>query len=243
MNEMADLFLERSCQQELAATVAFLTRQLELFPGCQVYDQCCGIGSLSLELSRQQIHVTGADLCSAYIERAVENARAEKLGCQFFCADAFDFVPTTQCDGAFNWYSSFGYSDSDQRNLSMLQRAFESLRPGGMYALDVPNFVGLIRGFQKHLVRRGESNGRQVTCVRESRLNLRKGTLEQTWDWIVEGRPNDRRTSALRIYLPHQIAEMLAAAGFCSIQLFGGLDKRELQLDSPRLIALARRPQ
>ena len=89
--------------------------------------------------------------------------------------------------------------------------------------MDVPNFAGLIRGFQHHVVRMGVSDGRQVICVRESKINLRAGLLEQTWNWIVEGRPIDQRKSALRIYFPHHISEMLTAVGFEVLDSYGGI--------------------
>jgi len=91
-------------------------------------------------------------------------------------------------------------------------------------------------------VRMGVSGGRHVTCVRESKINLRAGLLEQTWNWIVEGQPINQRKSALRIYFPHQISEMLAAVGFEVVDLYGGIDKSQCELDSPRLIVVARRP-
>ena len=91
----------------------------------------------------------------------------------------------------------------------MLARAYESLLPGGRFALDVPHLPGLLRGFQKHMVRRGQFDGREVLLVRESQVNLHDGLLEQVWSWHVEGRELRRRRRTLRLYLPHQIAEML----------------------------------
>ena len=241
--EMADLYLNRSSQEELDETSEFLRRELQLTDGARVYDQCCGTGTLSFELAKHNIHATGADLCEAYIERASEqNESMAAKNCEFYCADAFDFVPNEICDAAFNWFSSFGYASTNARNQMMLARAFESIKPSGRFAMDVPNFPALIRGFQKHLVRTGKSNGRSVICVRQCNLNLRAGLLEQTWSWIVEGRPVDERKSALRIYFPHEIVEMLTDVGFESIEIHGGIDKQKLEMDSPRLIIVARRP-
>ncbi len=241
--EMADLFLERSSQQELNDTTQFLMDELRLSPGSQVYDQCCGVGTLSIQLAANGVRAIGADLCGAYIDRAKSDAEGRGLKCEFVCDDAYTFVPPSACDGVFNWYSSFGYADSDQRNQEMLQRAFDALRPGGFFAMDVPNFSGVLRGFQHHLVRTGVSGGRQVTCIRESKIDLRAGVLEQTWNWIVEGRPIDRRKSSLRIYFPHHISDMLSAVGFDVVELYGGLEKSRLDLDSPRLVVVARRPE
>ena len=167
--EMADLFLVRK-DEELQSTLDFLITELRLVPGAHVYDQCCGIGSLGIALARKGMCVTGCDLCDFYIVRARQAAAGTK--CTFACADAFSFCPDTPCDAVFNWYSSFGYAATDERNVLMLQRAFESLRPGGIFALDVPNFPAVIRNFQRCLARHGTSAGRHVTVVRESVVDL-----------------------------------------------------------------------
>jgi SAM-dependent methyltransferase len=239
--EMADLFLVRQ-DQELNATIDFLKTELKLVPGARVYDQCCGIGSLSIALARQGILATGADLCDFYIERARQDAADVGIDCTFACADAFHFLPTQPCDAVFNWYSSFGYAHDDARNSLMLQRAFESLRPGGRLALDVPNAPGILRDFQRCLARHGISAGRRVTVVRESTVNLILGTLDQTWTWLTEGQEPITRQSAIRLYLPHQIREMLEQCGFRQIQFWGGIDRSPLTLDAPRLVITAERP-
>lgn len=240
--EMADLFLVRSDADELQATLEFLSSELALTAGARVYDQCCGIGSLSIALSRVGYVVTGADLCDFFIQRAIRDAGRAEVNCRFHEADAFEFVPDDACNGVFNWYSSFGYADSDARNRQMLQRAFESLLPGGRYALDVPNLPGVLRGFQRYMVRRGESAGRAVTLIRESNINIHVGLLEQKWTWLVEGQPPVERRSALRLYLPHQIRELLEQCGFENVRFFGDIHHEPLTIDSPRLICVAEKP-
>jgi SAM-dependent methyltransferase len=240
--EMASLFLQRGNAAELEETIAFLLGELGLRPGDRVYDQCCGTGALSLELAARGVSAVGADLCDDYVRRAKQVAAEKGADCDFHLADAFEFVPTRPCHGAFNWYSSFGYSHCDGRNQQMFHRAYEALLPGGRFAVDVPHLPGLLRGFQKHMVRHGQADGREILLVRESRINLRDGLLEQLWSWHVEGRELRQRRSALRLYLPHQIADMLEACGFDDIRLFGSIRSEELGLDSPRLICTGRRP-
>jgi SAM-dependent methyltransferase len=239
---MADLFLVRE-EADLAATLQFLTEELQLLPGTHVYDQCCGIGSLSIPLAQRGMVVTGADLCDFYIERARRGAAAANVDCRFECADAFEFHPPRPCDAVFNWYSSFGYAHSDGQNLQMLQRAFESLRPGGRIALDVPNVAGVLRNFQRWLVRQGTSARGSVVVVRESTVNLVRGTLDQTWTWHIEGCAPMTRRSAVRLYLPHQLRELLEQAGFTGFRCWGDLTRSPLQLDSPRLLVVAERPK
>lgn len=240
--EMADLFLVRQDQSEMEQTIAFLKESLRLQRGARVYDQCCGIGSLSIALAREGMLPVGADLCDHFITRARQDAARAGVQCDFHVADAFEFVPAAACDAVFNWYSSFGYANADERNSQMIARAYDALRPGGCFALDVPNLCGVLRTFQRQMVRRGESHGRQVTLIRESTMVLERGVLRQLWTWLIDGRSPIERTSELRLYLPHQIRELLAACGFADIRLLGSIAAEELTLDSPRLICTARRP-
>ncbi|HIE95414.1 MAG: class I SAM-dependent methyltransferase [Fuerstiella sp.] len=247
--EMADLFLDARLPEVLRDTTGFLMRELRLPPAAHVYDQCCGSGSLSIALTKQGLKLTGADLCKEYVDRA--NAATVVEGDEFtdgskpefFCADAFEFVPSMPCDGVFNWYSSFGYSSDDQRNQSMLMRAFESLKPGGWLALDIPNLPFLLRSFQTEMKHEGVSQGRNVSVVRQSRIDIDEGLLRQTWTWQIENEAPIIRYSALRLYLPHQIKRMLEGCGFQAITMFGDLASTAIELDSPRLIITAQRPE
>ncbi len=239
--EMADLFLDRP-QIEVDQTTDFLVKALRLKKGDLIFDQCCGVGTLALDFARKDFRAIGVDLCQIYIDRAIATKVEKDLACGFFCDDGFTFVPDETCDGVFNWYSSFGYAHDDQRNQSMLQRAFDCLKPGGFYALDIPNLPNLLRDFQYHLVKTGQSSERAVTCMRHSNINLEKGLLEQTWQWFVEGQAVDLRHSKLRLYLPHQVGEMLQQVGFEKIEQLGGIDGQPLTIDSPRLILIARKP-
>src|SRR5262245_23654662 len=107
---LAEMFLVRADEGELTATLAFLTERLALGSGSMVFDQCCGIGSLSIPLARRGIRVVGVDQCAAYVERA----RRESAGlpATYEVGDALAFTPAGPCDGAFNWYSSFGYAET-----------------------------------------------------------------------------------------------------------------------------------
>jgi SAM-dependent methyltransferase len=241
--ELADLFLARTDPQELQQTVEFLKESLRLERGGRVYDQCCGIGSLGIALAKQDMLVTGADLCSEFVDRARVDAGRAGVFCEFHCADAFQFVPAISCDAVFNWYSSFGYATSDERNRRMLARAYEALRPGGRFALDVPNFPAVLRSFQPHIVRRGMSQGRPVVLIRESTMLLERGVLAQVWTWLIDGQPPVAHNSELRLYLPHQISDMLATCGFVDIRMTASIAGDELTLDSPRLICTATRPE
>jgi SAM-dependent methyltransferase len=238
---VAELFLVRSDPEELAATLDFLTRALELTPGALVFDQCCGIGSLAIPLARTGVRVIGVDQSAGYIERAAREARAAGVECRFHTGDACSFVPDLPCQAGFSWASSFGNADDD-RNRAMLRRAFEALVPGGRFVLDYQHIPRVLRQFQHCLVRRHPIPGGEIVLFRESEVDLAGGGLRQTWTFLF---PDGRRRvahSVLRLYLPHVLGQMLAECGFVDISYHGGVRGEALTLDSPRCICVGRRP-
>ncbi|HRI09354.1 MAG TPA: methyltransferase domain-containing protein [Nannocystaceae bacterium] len=240
---LADVLLVRGDADEVEATLDFLARSLELRPGARVFDQCCGIGSLALPLAARGYEVVGVDLIPGYIERARACADGQGLSATFVAADAFTFVPDAPCDGAFNWWTGFGYADADADNLEMLVRVREALRPGARFVLDTMNAPGLLRDFQPHVVRRRQTPRGEVILVRESALDLRAGAITKTWTYFL---PDGRRVShpsRVRLYMPHELVRLFSAAGFVEVELLGDVDGRPLALSSPRCIVRARAPE
>jgi SAM-dependent methyltransferase len=238
---VADMLLVRKDPQELQATIAFLTYRLGLAPGRVVFDQCCGTGSVAIPLAATGVRVIGVDQCGGYIQRAQQEARSAGATCDFHHADGFEFLPTVACDAAFNWATSFGYAD-DARNLRMLQRALEALKPGGRFALDYHNVPRLLRRFQECFVQRHTVAAGEVILLRESTLDLPGGRLLQRWSFVL---PDGRRTvrnTAVRLYLPHLLAELLSRCGFVDVALHGSVRGEPIGPDSPRCILVARRP-
>ena len=238
---VAELFLVRRDEDELRRTVAFLWDQLALTPGDTAFDQCCGIGSLSIPLALRGARVYGIDLCSAYVRRACREAEALKIDGHFSADDAFVCVPVPPFDGAFNWGSSFGNADH-RRNLRMLACAFESLRPGGRFVLDYQNIPRVLREFQRCLLHRHATAEGETLLLRESELDLAVGSLNQRWTFVAPDGGRVVRHSALRLYLPHDLAAMLELSGFDEVAFHGGVRGETLSPDSPRCIAVARRP-
>jgi SAM-dependent methyltransferase len=231
---LADMLLERADRRETERTLDFLAGVLDLEPGARVFDQCCGIGSLAIPLARRGYRVVGCDLAAGYIERARRDAPASL---ELHAADAFEFVPAP-CDGAFNWWTSFGYADEDAQNIRMLARAFEALKAGGRFALDFMNVPGVLHRFREEVVtRRGE-----VELVRRSAVDPAAMVMDKTWTYAL---PNGERvvhTSRVRLYTPRELGDLLARAGFVDVRFHGDIDRSPLALESPRCIAVARKP-
>ncbi len=240
------LYLERHDAAEMALTLRFLTERLHLQTGARLFDQCCGMGSLSIPLAERGFTVVGVDLCESFIARARATvasgiANGAKLP-EFFVGDAFQFVPGAPCDGAFNWYTSFGYSADDDENLKMIQRAFESLKPGCWFALDFPNVPMILHHFKERMEHRLNTPDGEIVIVRECKIDTAKNIMAQTWKWsLPDGRDLENR-STLRLYQPSELIKLFERADFIEVELFGGLNGEARTDESGRCIAVGRRP-
>lgn len=227
----------------LAQACDFILTQLQLEPGQTVLDQCCGIGNISLLLSQRGLKVTGIEQSSEYVHQAQVRAREAELNCQFWVADAFDYVAPEPLDAAFNWHTSFGYTPDDRQNRRMLDAAFASLKPGGYFLLDFLNLPYVLSHFRATMITYHQTQEGDVEVIRESFPDLTAGMLQQKWTFVhpQQGRRLSQET-ATRMYLPHQLGDLLQTSGFELLRFFGGLQAEPLSMDSPRCICLARRP-
>lgn len=233
------LYLERHDPVELEATLQFLTTHLRLKPGNRIFDQCCGMGSISLPLAERGYIVSGVDMCEGFIARATEGATA--LNAKFKVGDAFEFVTEEPCDAGFNWYTSFGYSETDEENIRMLLRAFDSLKPGAWFALDFPNVPMIRKHFQPTMERKLETDDGDIVIVRTCEIDDATGIMKQTWRWKMPDGREIVNDSTLRLYRPGQLVMLFERAGFTDVELYGSLDGKPRDDESPRCICVGRR--
>ncbi len=238
-DNLADMLLVRSDETELRQTLDFICKQTEIAPGATIFDQCCGIGSLSLPLAARGYHVTAIDQSEHYIERAKKARNAQPVN--FIAADAREFTCNPKCDAAINWWSSFGHAESDLGNLQMLTQAYDSLLPGGKYIVDYLHLPGVLRSFQPHVITRRQRVDGEYILIRESTIKLQEGIMEKLWSYLLPDGSRVQRESRFRLYMPQQLSSMLLQAGFTNVELLGNISGERIHLDSQRCIAVAKK--
>jgi len=238
-DNLANMLLVRRDAAELQKTLNFICEQTKIAPGVTVFDQCCGIGSLSLPLAARGYHVTAIDQSERYIKRAKKTRNTQQV--DFIAADARAFICDRKCDAAINWWTSFGHAENDSGNLQMLARAYDSLLPGGKYIVDYLHLPGVLRSFQPHVITRRQGADGKHILIRESVINLEKGIMEKLWLYILPDGTRVQHASQLRLYMPQQLSSMLLQAGFANVELFGSIDGERIHLDSQRCIAVAQK--
>lgn len=241
-DQYADLALAALPADEGQRVAAFLRDHAGVRPGDTVFDQCCGVGRLSLALAKAGFRTVGVDQSAAYVQRARAAAAAAGLRCEFFVGDAFRFVPPQPCAAAVNWFTSFGYTADDATNAAMAQRAFDALRPGGRFVLECAHVPYVLRRFQPVMVERHPAPGGETLVIRETTVDLAGGMFEQTWTFVAPDGRRSVRTGATKLYLPHTLRELLERCGFRAVMFHGSTDGAPLTLDSPRCLCIAVKP-
>lgn len=231
------LFTERRWEyapREVEAMVSLLG----LSPGASVLDLCCGVGRHSLEFARRGFRVTGVDRTAAYLEEARTRATEEGLEIEFVQEDMRAFARAEAFDAVVNYFTSFGYFDSEDDERRVLANAYESLRFGGVLLMDMMGKEILARVFTERDWR--EEDG--TIILEERTLAPDWSSLDNRWILLKDG---DRRevTVTTRQYSAAELSRLLKDAGFDAVDVYGDLTGAPYDMAARRLIAVAHKSE
>ena len=224
------------------ATARFIVDTLRLEAGKTVLDQCCGIGRLSLPLADIGVRVIGVDQAPGYAARAQKAADADGLPATFYTHDAFEFVAPEPCDAAFNWFTSFGYHEDDAVNRRMLDRAYESLKPGARFALEYMSVPKVLREFRACHLDRLHQAGEELWLIQEPEFDFAAGMIRCTWTFVRPDKSHEIRRVENRAYMPGELVALLRVAGFENIELLGSIEGEPFDRLSRRCIVVGQKP-
>lgn len=226
-----------SYARQTDSEVAFIEQALGLTEPCDLLDLCCGPGRHSVRLAKLGHRVTGVDISTYNLEKAVE--RAEEFGVDIAWREA-DMretgLPDSSQDAAINMFTAFGFFD-DAENQRVLEEVARVLRPGGRFLIDLVHRDSLLRRYQPRMWSE-RHNG--AFLFQEHAFDSAAGT--QTTNWTVV-KPNGERIEqsfTLRVYTLQELELRMGLAGLTVEDVWGGLDGAELTMDSHRLVVLAR---
>ncbi|WP_127132024.1 class I SAM-dependent methyltransferase [Pseudoflavitalea rhizosphaerae] len=126
-------------QRDHTEAAQFINRLLDfLQPAAhaRMLDAACGRGRHSLQLAGKGYDVTGTDLAAESIEAA---SRHELKNLHFFRHDMRDPFRLNYFDYVFNFFTSFGYFNTDIEHNNSICSFAQSLRPGGALVMDYLN--------------------------------------------------------------------------------------------------------
>lgn len=219
-------------QSEASNVVDLLVRTVPLETGARILDLCCGSGRHSQALARRGFSVTGIDLSTTLLGMAREETADANV--RFRQCDMRDPYPDAPYDCVANFFTSFGYFDSDSDNFAVLERVHEALAPGGYFFFDYLN----AHHIRKALVPHDSKQIDNLLVVQRRELDDR--FVNKT---ISITDAHDRQhsfTERVRLYDRDDFERMFARAGLAIRHLFGTYTGEPFAVSSPRLIIVAR---
>lgn len=240
--DFARLFMTRT-PKLLQQISDFILKTLHAPPGSTIFDQCCGTGDISLKLASLGYHTIGVDIADTYAATARKRAASLQLDCQFEKGDATLYQTTSPCDGAFNWWTSFGYEDSDAGNIKMIDCAFRSLKPGCGFILDFMNsesYNDLRKADAPSIMNMEHDEGDMIWTAHIDPVTNR---IFKNWEFRGhDGRTAEHKGFGVKLYTADQLAQMFTACGFTHIRQYGDIHEAPYSPYSPRCITIGFKP-
>jgi SAM-dependent methyltransferase len=171
-------------QCEANAFVDHLISLLDIPPGGTLLDLACGKGRHSVYLSNKGFDVTGIDLSPASIYAA---SQFESKNLHFYVHDMRKLFRTNYFDVILNLFTSFGYFENSNDDLSTIQAVSKGLKPGGTFVLDFMNSKKVIAG----LVKEDQKTSHDITY--RIRRTFESGFITKYIDFSDNGKEHHYR--------------------------------------------------
>ena len=203
-----------------------------------VLDLACGPGRHAVALAKEEFRVTGVDLSPFLLQKAASLSEEKGVDVEWVEADMRHFLRPEAFDLVISMFTSVGYFDNKNDDMTTLRNVYRNLRAGGALVMELMSKEILARGF---LPTTSEelSDGRLLVQRREVYDDWTR--LKNQWT-LIKG---ERATSFHfhhTVYSGQELRDRLIDTGFSDIQLFGGLDGSEYGRNARRLVAVARKP-
>jgi SAM-dependent methyltransferase len=235
-----DLYPFMFPEKRIADAEDHIAKALQLAnpPGKTALDLCCGPGRCSIALAKLGYKVTGVDRTAFLLNKARARARAARLRIEWIQQDMRDFVRPSTFSFVISMFTSFGYFDNQQEDVTVLQNIFASLAPGGVCLIELLGKERLARILQSTI----SMNLPDGTIVVERHRILDDWTrVGNEWLVLRNGRYKSYNFQNT-VYSGLELRDRMEHVGFIPVNLYGNLDGAEYGPDAERLIAVGRKP-
>lgn len=238
-NDYLEVYAHTFTAERAQKEAGFAASVLDLKQDASVLDLCCGQGRHAVELAKRGLRVTALDLNPEYIELARRAAEASKVPLETVTADMREIPFVNTFDAIVNMYSSFGYLESEAKDLKVLESVARALNSGGRLMLDMLNREWAVANYIQNDWHTGADNTLYV-----ERRDLDLATSRMHVHFIVID-PNGKRRESIghiiRLYTLTEMTRLLARVGLIVSAVFGGFDSEPYSIDTRRMIIVARK--
>ena len=229
-SEYLELYSHRD-RGEAEAHVRFVLEALAGNRPSAVLDLACGAGRHTLALRQRGIRTLGVDLSLTLLtEPPPFPSVAGDMCCLPFADHSFDWV--------LNFFTSFGYFESEAQNLEVLHEIERILDRHGKFLIDLFNREQVIANLVPR--ERQHRGGHEVEIERW--FDARTERINKRIRVLATDRKAQSFVESVRAYRREEVEQALAAAGLVVDRLHGDFDGGEFRGDSERLILIGHKP-
>lgn len=205
-----------------------LTHYLNLPEKAKVLDLACGKGRHSIYLNQLGFNVLGADLSENSIAEASKNSNETLHFKVHDMREPFE----EKFDAIFNLFTSFGYFESDDDNLTTLKAIKESLSEYGFAVIDFMNVNQVIETLVPEEVKTVEGIDFKI------KRYVQDGHIFKEIDFEDQGHQY-HFTEKVKALTLKDFEELMAEAGIFLLDIFGDYKLKKFhKVESERLIMI-----
>ena len=231
------IYRERLSQDATERETAFVVRALGLQEGDRVLDLACGHGRHAVALARHGMVVTGQDLNEDYLRTAQEDARQAGVEIETVHSDMRDIPFTDEFDAVINMFTAFGYFDSEDEDLRVLQAVANALKTSGKLLLDTINREWVLANYVQN---DWHTDGDGNTFLEHREFDLVTSRSRVTFSIVTaDGTRRDSPGHDVRLYTLTELVRLLDAAGLRLSATYGDYDGAPYAINTPRMIVVA----
>lgn len=228
--EYLELYSHRD-RGEAEAHVEFVSEIFGEPPPQAVLDLASGAGRHTLALRERGIRALGVDLSLTLLsEPPRQPSVAADMCCLPFAAEAFDWV--------LNFFTSFGYFETERQNTQVLHEIRRVLSPRGKFLIDLFNrdhvVANLVPTESQH------RDGYDVDIERW--FDGRTQRVNKRIRVHAPHRKVQTFLESVRAYTSGEVEEALGEAGLVVDRLLGDFQGESYRSDSERLILIGHKP-
>jgi ubiquinone/menaquinone biosynthesis C-methylase UbiE len=215
--------------------VGGVIKLLQIPKGSKILDCPCGYGRHSIELANQGFDVTGVDINSVHLQRAIQNVREQQKNLDFRTGNMLDL--NFNSDAVINMFYSFGFFETDLENDAVLSNFYKSLKPGGKFLMHTDvNIPRIIAGKYREDETRDLESGGSLRII--DKYNSETKRIDGSW--IIEKNGQiEKKDYSVRVYSKVEFEEMCLKDGFKSVVTYSNWNGDSYSEDSEDMIVVA----
>lgn len=214
--------------KEAEEQVDFLLNALKLNGNEKILDLGCGIGRHSLLLAKKGFSVVGVDLSPDLLKIARQNAVPfPDLDLTYIQGDMRNLDNLGQFDLVISIFTSFGYFETEEENLTVLKEIKKCLKPKGHFFLDYlhPYYV------KNHLV------PNEIRVIGNAEVGIHREIIDDKIIKTIQF-PHQTYEEKVKLYSRIAIEKILKSAGLSAIEVWNDYEGNPWKSEGDRQLFL-----